>query len=84
MGHVRVTGVVARLGWLLIDTLLLIGCRNRIMAMLEWAWGYLTWQRGARLITGAVGPKLDPPGVPLGGEMPDGRRADLQTGAAEA
>lgn len=30
----------------------LIGFRNRFLVVFEWAWAYLTWQRGARLITG--------------------------------
>ncbi len=31
--------------------LFLIGFRNRIIVMIQWAWSYLTFQRGARLIT---------------------------------
>ena len=31
--------------------LFLIGFRNRILVLIEWAWAYLTFQRGARLIT---------------------------------
>jgi NADH dehydrogenase len=30
----------------------LIGFRNRILVLIEWAWSYATFQRGARLITG--------------------------------
>ena len=30
----------------------LIGFRNRIIVMIQWAWSYLTFERGARLITG--------------------------------
>jgi NADH dehydrogenase len=29
----------------------LIGFRNRFLVLFEWAWAYVTWQRGARLIT---------------------------------
>ena len=32
--------------------LFLVGFRNRILVLIEWAWAYLTFQRGARLITG--------------------------------
>jgi hypothetical protein len=32
----------------------LIGFRNRILVMIQWAWSYLTYQRGARLITGEL------------------------------
>jgi NADH dehydrogenase len=52
----KLTGYVAWLTWLFIHVLFLIGFRNRIVVMLEWAWSYLTWQRGARLITGGVRP----------------------------
>lgn len=32
----------------------LVGFRNRVIVMIDWAWAYLTYQRGARLITGDV------------------------------
>jgi len=31
----------------------LIGFRNRLFVILQWAWAYVTYQRGARLITGS-------------------------------
>jgi NADH dehydrogenase len=31
----------------------LIGFRNRLMVMIQWGWSYLTYERGARLITGS-------------------------------
>ena len=31
-----------------------------VVVLVQWAWSYLTWQRGARLITGEVGPRLGP------------------------
>jgi hypothetical protein len=37
----------------------LIGFRNRVIVMAEWAWLYLWNERGARLITGDVEPLLD-------------------------
>jgi NADH:ubiquinone reductase (H+-translocating) len=52
----RLSGFVAWLTWLFVHVLFLIGFRNRIVVLLEWAWSYLTWQRGARLITGGVRP----------------------------
>jgi NADH dehydrogenase len=30
----------------------LIGFRNRLTVLIEWAWSYITMQRGVRLITG--------------------------------
>ena len=37
--------------WLIVHIFYLIGFRNRLLVLLEWAWAYLTMQRGARLIT---------------------------------
>lgn len=56
IGRVKLTGFVAWLAWLFIHVLFLIGFRNRVAVFMEWAWSYLTWQRGARLITGEVRP----------------------------
>lgn len=52
IGKLQLRGFVAWLTWLFVHVLFLIGFRNRVAVMLEWAWAYLTWQRGARLITG--------------------------------
>jgi NADH dehydrogenase len=46
------SGLIAWWMWLLVHIFFLIGFRNRVLVMLEWAWAYLTWHRGARLITG--------------------------------
>lgn len=62
----KMKGWLAWMGWLLIHVVSLIGFRNRIAVFMQWAWSYVTWQRGARLITGDVGPDLAPPGKPLG------------------
>jgi NADH:ubiquinone reductase (H+-translocating) len=48
----HMSGFAAWLFWCLVHILNLIGFRNRFVVMFEWAWAYLTWQRGARLITG--------------------------------
>ena len=53
-GHIRLSGFVAWLAWLFIHVLFLIGFRNRILVIIEWAWQYLTFRRGSRLITGPV------------------------------
>jgi NADH dehydrogenase len=50
-GWLRLTG---RLGWLVwsgAHIYFLIGFRNRLVVATEWLWSYLTYQRGARLIT---------------------------------
>ena len=49
-------GLVAWLLWLFVHILFLIGFRNRLLVMIEWAWSYFTYDRGARLITGKVEP----------------------------
>jgi len=49
--HLRVAGFVGWVLWSLSHIFFLIGLRNRISVMLNWAWHYVTWQRGARLIT---------------------------------
>lgn len=47
------SGYFAWLAWLFIHILFLIGFRNRLQVMIQWAWSYLTYERGARLITGS-------------------------------
>ena len=51
-GKVHLAGFVAWLSWLFIHILFLIGFRNRLIVMIQWAWSYFTYERGARLITG--------------------------------
>jgi hypothetical protein len=48
----KMKGWFAWMAWLLIHILFLIGFRNRLVVLMQWAWSYVTWQRGARLITG--------------------------------
>ncbi len=52
VGGLRLSGLVAWLAWLLVHIMFLIGFRNRFLVLFEWAWAYVTWHRGARLITG--------------------------------
>ena len=53
IGKLELSGYLAWLAWLFVHILFLIGFRNRIAVMIDWAWAYLTYQRGARLITGS-------------------------------
>ena len=53
IGRFELSGYFAWLAWLFIHILFLIGFRNRIVVMINWAWAYLTYERGARLITGS-------------------------------
>jgi NADH:ubiquinone reductase (H+-translocating) len=47
----HVSGLIAWVMWLTIHIAYLIGFRNRIFVLMEWAWAYFTFNRGARLIT---------------------------------
>jgi NADH dehydrogenase len=50
-GFLQVTGYAAWLMWLFIHVLYLVGFRNRVSVLLQWAYAYFTFQRGMRLIT---------------------------------
>jgi NADH:ubiquinone reductase (H+-translocating) len=52
-GKFELSGYFAWLAWLFIHIFFLIGFRNRLLVMIQWAWSYLTYERGARLITGS-------------------------------
>lgn len=47
----QVYGFLAWVVWLSVHIFYLIGFRNRVLVMIQWAWAYLTYQRGARIIT---------------------------------
>ncbi|MFO7565475.1 MAG: NAD(P)/FAD-dependent oxidoreductase [Enhygromyxa sp.] len=51
-GKLRIHGILAWWAWLLIHIYYLTGFRNRILVLIQWAWSYLTFSRGARLIVG--------------------------------
>jgi NADH dehydrogenase len=55
IGRFHFGGFLAWLIWIFVHIFFLIGFRNRVIVLLEWAWSYLTYQRGARLITGSWG-----------------------------
>ncbi len=71
-GKIHISGFVAWLAWLFIHILFLIGFRNRVLVFIQWAWSYVTYERGARLITGstylpgwtAANPPTDEPSSP--------------------
>ena len=48
--RIRLHGSPAWLAWLALHLLTLVGFRNRISVFVNWAWSYLTWDRGPRLI----------------------------------
>jgi NADH dehydrogenase len=56
LGWVRLTGWVAWVLWGVVHIFFLIGFRNRMAVFLNWIWAWLTYGRGARLITGDTTP----------------------------
>ena len=63
LGRLRFSGYFAWAFWWLVHIFFLIGFRNRVLVMFGWAWSYITFQRGARLITGETDglPRFDEP-----------------------
>jgi len=53
IGKTHLSGFPAWFAWLCIHLVFLIGYRNRVAVLLDWMWQYLSWQSGARLITGS-------------------------------
>ena len=51
-GKIHISGFLAWVAWLTIHIFFLIGFRNRMIVLMQWAWSYFTYERGARLITG--------------------------------
>jgi NADH dehydrogenase len=56
MGRFRLRGFLGWLFWSIIHIYFLIGTRHRLMVAFEWLWDYVTFQRGARLITDYMPP----------------------------
>ena len=52
LGKIKLAGFIAWVVWLVVHIFYLIGFRNRLLVMIQWAWAYLTYQRGAQLIVG--------------------------------
>jgi NADH:quinone reductase (non-electrogenic) len=53
LGWIRLSGRIAWFVWGLAHIYFLIGFRNRLAVAVDWLWSYLTYQRGARIITGS-------------------------------
>ena len=64
--RVRIHGTLAWLAWLALHLITLLGGRNRISALVNMSWRYLTWRRGGGLIVGDGMTGLMPPGGPAG------------------
>ncbi len=59
VGRIELSGVPAWIAWWAVHIAFLIGFRSRALVMFSWGWSYLTFQRGARLITRAWRPGGD-------------------------
>src|SRR5215211_139171 len=58
LGSMKISGFAAWLLWCFAHIYFLIGFRNRLIVMLNWAWTFVTLQRGSRLITGIDGAQM--------------------------
>ena len=54
MFWLKLSGMAAWFAWLLIHITFLIGFRNRFIVVFQWAWSFVSYDRGARLITGPI------------------------------
>jgi NADH:ubiquinone reductase (H+-translocating) len=63
IGRVHLTGALAWWAWLLLHVVMLIGFRNRLVVLVNWAWNYLTYDRGLRAIIGVRDDRRGPPSI---------------------
>ena len=61
LGTLRFSGLPAWLFWLFAHIYFLIGFRNRLMVMVDWAWAYFTYERGARVVAEPTSSPAPPP-----------------------
>jgi NADH dehydrogenase len=59
--RMHMSGFIAWMAWLLVHIWYLIGFKNRIVVMITWAWSYVTYRRGARIITRDSTPRAGSP-----------------------
>jgi NADH dehydrogenase len=59
-GKLKLAGPLAWLAWLAIHLMFLVGFRNRIFVFIQWTWSFLSYDRGARLITGPLKRTAEP------------------------
>jgi NADH dehydrogenase len=64
------SGFLAWLTWIFVHIFFLIGFRNRVLVLIQWAWSYITYARGARLITEETHPTPLPSLPPAGAGAP--------------
>lgn len=66
----KLTGFLAWVLWLAVHIVYLIGYRNRVLVLIQWAWAYLRWIRRGRLITGPAVRELEQVRRPIRGAPP--------------
>ena len=81
--------IVVFLAWLFIHLAYLVQFENRVLVMIQWAWGYVSWNRSARLITGTgeAAPRTEAGPIPppaAGNATPPAPAAALTTAAGTA
>jgi NADH dehydrogenase len=54
LGVIKLSGPLAWLAWLFLHVLFLVGFRNRMIVVFQWIWSFVSYDRGARLITGPL------------------------------
>jgi NADH dehydrogenase len=80
IGRVRMSGFIAWLAWLVVHIWYLVDFRNRVVVMLNWAWSYFTFRRGARVIVGTH--ELPPPTLPLFARVTPSPREEVRADGA--
>ncbi len=60
LGRLKMSGVIAWLAWLFVHLMYLVEFRNRVIVFVRWGFQYLSFDRGARLITGDTSPEPPP------------------------
>jgi len=78
-GRLKLRGFIAWLIWCVAHIYFLIGFRNRLAVAMTWAWSYVTFQRGTRLITGISGSRMED--MPVPADLPSGAKPPIR-GAA--
>jgi NADH dehydrogenase len=61
LGRLKLSGPLAWVAWLVLHVMFLVGFRNRIIVVFQWAWSFVSYDRGARLITGPLRRPADQP-----------------------
>jgi NADH dehydrogenase len=81
IGRLRFGGFLAWLGWLLLHIYFLVGFRNRLFVVIQWAWSYVTFGRGARTRRARPDPPWSGPRPRIAAPI---RRASSRTGSARS